>query len=311
MSQINITRAQFTTVPATGGARPFIVHFNPSSLQHTITNTLEENREDHKQYLTKSSAKLTMDLVFDTTDTGEDVRVSTKKIIAFMEPERRDNKKVPPVVLFEWGVFKFQGLVESYRETIDFFSADGVPLRASVNLTLARQEKVFESDDGAGGSDDAQGALPGENAVDVSAGVGGGSATATATLSGNASAGRDIAAANGEESMRFSTGPLTVDASIQLGGPVAFASGGAGLSLGIGGGLSAGGDGGIGFGGGAGFSAGGGIGGGIGVSGGTFGSSGGIGAGAGSGLGFSAGGGVATTGGSGLGVNAGASAGVG
>lgn len=49
------------------------------------------------------------------------------------------------MVLFEWGSFKFQGLVESYKETIDFFAPTGVPLRASINLTLASQDKVFES----------------------------------------------------------------------------------------------------------------------------------------------------------------------
>ena len=37
------------------------------------------------------------------------------------------------------------GMVEQYKETLDFFAASGVPLRASVNLTLSSQDVVFES----------------------------------------------------------------------------------------------------------------------------------------------------------------------
>src|SRR5919199_2114671 len=177
MSKIDITRAQFSTVPASGP--PIPVHFNPASLQHTVTNQLsdpDDDKKDHQQYVKKSSAKLTMDLVFDTTDKGEDVRKTTKKIEKLMEPKEQKGKKVPPVVLFEWGVFKFQGLVESYRETIDFFSGDGVPLRASVNLSLSQQEKVFEDTGkggGAGGGGAASGAgTPSEDAVDVPGGDG-------------------------------------------------------------------------------------------------------------------------------------------
>ena len=45
---------------------------------------------------------------------------------------------------FEWGVYQFQGVMESFKETIDFFSADGIPLRALVSIGLARQDKVFD-----------------------------------------------------------------------------------------------------------------------------------------------------------------------
>lgn len=305
MSKINITRAQFSTVPPSGD--PIPVHFNPTSLQHTVSNTLEEDRQDHQQYVKKSSAKLTMDLIFDTTDKGEDVRITTKKIEYLMKPAANKQKKqVPPIVLFEWGVFKFQGLVESFRETIDYFSGDGVPLRASINLTLARQEKVFE-DTGKGGGDgqkdstDVKGrklgggssAAPSTDAVDVPGGEEQ-NATDMAAMGGDPEAGRDLAAFNDEENMRFPSGPFTVDASIELGGAVAFASGGASLSLDAGFGVSAGAGFGAGVSGGAGFGVSAGASfsarGGIGVSGGaSFGASARGGAGFGAGAGFSAG----------------------
>src|SRR5262245_4980671 len=90
------------------------VHFNPVSLQYTVSNTLKEEGQgkSKKQHVSQSSAKLTMDLVFDTTISGDDVRITTDKIARLMAP---DDKKVPAVVLFQWGVYTFKGMVESYK----------------------------------------------------------------------------------------------------------------------------------------------------------------------------------------------------
>jgi hypothetical protein len=102
-----------------------------------------------------------MDLVFDTTDTGEDVRGHTGQIARFMQPVGggNENENVPPVVEFAWGSYKFQGMLDSYQETLDFFAASGVPLRASVHLSMASQDKVFESASQAG-ADAAQASAP-------------------------------------------------------------------------------------------------------------------------------------------------------
>src|SRR5882762_1088181 len=74
------TRAMFTNVTRHEAA--FAVDFNPVTLQITLANTLEEkgSGQDKKQYVSKSSAKLTMDLQFDSTDTGADVRLHTGKV---------------------------------------------------------------------------------------------------------------------------------------------------------------------------------------------------------------------------------------
>jgi len=235
-----ITRATFT--PQTGNKTAIAVHFNPVSLQISINNTLEDKGKgkDKKQYISKTAATLAMDLVFDTTHKGSDVRLETQKIARFMEPGKEPgDQKIPTIVLFEWGTFKFQGLIQSYGETIDFFSSDGVPLRASIKLTMARQEEVFEPSP----------EPPSDSSVQVSGGAGI-SATAVASIGGSLDAGRAIATANGQDSLRFSSGAFTLDASIKLSPPIAFATGGAG----IGGGIGIGGD--IGVGGGAGISGG-------------------------------------------------------
>ena len=116
------------------------VHFNPASLQYTVSNTLKDEGSGakKKQFVSQTTAKLTMDLVFDTTATGEDVRETTDKMAKLLKPHGPSGKQVPPLVEFGWGVYRFTGMVEQYKETLDFFAASGVPLRASVNLTLSQ-----------------------------------------------------------------------------------------------------------------------------------------------------------------------------
>jgi hypothetical protein len=63
------------------------VHFNPASLQLQVSNELKDTQNnERKQYIAKSNAKLTLDLQFDTTDTGDDVTQTTRKIQAFIAP---------------------------------------------------------------------------------------------------------------------------------------------------------------------------------------------------------------------------------
>jgi hypothetical protein len=241
MAETELKRAIFK--PVSGNGAEMTVHFNPVSLQISIQNTLEEQGQDKKQYVTKSVAKLKMDLIFDTTHNGEDVRIYTEKVARFMEPEERDNKKIPSVVLFEWGTYKFQGLIESYQETIDFFAPTGVPLRATVNLTLARQEKVFEPDEAHSSFDRRQALQPDEIELPPARDD---NATGLGARGGNPRAGRAIAARNNFESMRFAAGAaVTVSGGVELGAPVAFSTGpasfGAGASAGIGGGVGVGG----------------------------------------------------------------------
>ena len=261
------------------------VDFNPASLQLQISNELKDTKNnERKQYIAKSNAKLTMELQFDTTDDGADVTQTTRKLQAFIAPpappgQPADRQVPPPLVLFEWGRIKFKGIAESYRETIDFFSGNGVPLRASVNLTLSRQDQVF--DDAAGSAPQDGGATGDDDALDTPAG----SAADVANAAESPDAARALAQANGQESLRFGNGsPLTVSASITLKPPAAFASAGGGLGIGFGAGT------GIGIGGGAGI---------------------GIGVGAGAGIGIGGGAGIGIGGGAAVGISAGASAGAG
>ena len=230
-TRLPVEKAKFT--PKTGpNQTPFLVHFNPVSLQFSVSNTLKEegSGKTRKQYTTQGTGKLTMDLIFDNTADGNDVRKATSQIAALMEPDPASSgsqKQVPSVVLFEWGAYKFQGMMESYKETLDFFSANGVPLRASVNITMVEQDKIFTP-----GSASTSGDLS-PDAVNVPSGQF--SPAAAAAAGGNPDAARGIAALNGAASLRFSSGAaLAVTGSVTLSAPVAFATGSAGIGIGAG-----------------------------------------------------------------------------
>jgi Contractile injection system tube protein len=281
------------------------VHFNPASLQYTVSNKEQGQGAKKKQHVSETSAQLSMDLVFDTTDTGGDVRLDTGKIVKLLSPDAKA-KKAPRMVEFSWGSYSFTGVIEQYKETLDFFSAGGVPLRASVSLTLSSKELTFADPKSKGASVDG---VVTPDTVHVRKPPGGGAQNSPASIAnvlGAPRAARAIAAANGAASLRFGVeGGLTVSA-----GAGVSASAGAGLGLGAGIGASASAT--------AGLSAD------AGVSAGAAASvSGGVtlmpaaafsaGASAGGGIGIGAGGGIGISagGGGGIGVSAGAGAGLG
>jgi hypothetical protein len=249
--------------------------------------------------VSQTTAKLTMDLVFDTTDSGEDVRATTDKMAKLLKPHGPSGKQVPPLVEFGWGVYRFTGMVEQYKETLDFFGAGGIPLRSGVNLTMSQQEDVvFDSNRNPSATVDADLELE-PVTVPTSTGPSGGPAGVANSL-GDPRAARAIASANDAASLRFSGGgqlAVGVGGGVSLSAAAAFSAGasagfGAGISAGAGFGISGGA--GIGISGGSGFSAGAGAGGSAGASAG-FGIGGGVSAGAGAGVGVSLGGGASAS----------------
>lgn len=146
MSAAKLTKARL--VPQ--NTAPIEVQFNPVSLQYEVSNSLDQQNRDatRRQIVTQSNARLSVELQFDTTPSGESVRDQTLPIKRLLRPDEADTEAtfdiVPPVVRFEWGSFIFSGLIESYRETLDFFSPEGVPLRAQVSIAMTHQTRATE-----------------------------------------------------------------------------------------------------------------------------------------------------------------------
>jgi hypothetical protein len=189
---------------------PVDVQFNPVQLQYEISNTLEGPGRGGRrhQIITQSSATLSVDLQFDSTHTGESVRDQTLKLKRFARPDAVDDAAeltaVPPVVRFDWGTFSFAGLIQSYRETIDFFSPEGTPLRAVVSLTMTQQQRQAEPPRPPNPRPRPPAPEPTPGTLCTCPPTGAGGASGVAQGAGDPYAARSIAEANGEASLRRS-----------------------------------------------------------------------------------------------------------
>jgi hypothetical protein len=220
--------------------QPLEVDFNPESLKLSISNALQANRGRRKkeppQFVTDSTAKLAVELVFDTTTYGFDVRQITSRVAQMMKPkgsarQQKKKKGIPAIVIFEWGTFLFEGYIDSFNETLDFFAAEGVPLRSTVSLSITEQDDPFRGPSGVGSTDIGLGdevlpttappvPVPADRSIDD-----------VALASGDPAAAGRIAAANGIENRRFPE--VAALALPQSGGrtPAAFTATGSGVNV--------------------------------------------------------------------------------
>lgn len=158
------------------GERWLRVQFNPDTLKTSLSTNLKTSDRGGSgkaasQYIEKSESSLTLELVFDTSTTApdliqepgggnattrvvhSDVRRITRNLATFFlqsrDAKKANSKKPPPPSRchFRWGSFGFTGMVSSMNETLDYFSPDGVPLRATVSLTLKEDRFQFQTYD--------------------------------------------------------------------------------------------------------------------------------------------------------------------
>jgi hypothetical protein len=231
------------------------VQFNPETLKVTFANQVvqgsgagDQRGSQARQFVGAGTTKLALQLWFDVTaSTGSttathDVRVQTQKVAYFITPKplapqtggtgsgaasggggsggsggQQQPQFAPPAVRFVWGTFQFDGIMDGLEETLEFWSSDGRPLRASVTVGLSAQKITFgfnrEKAHGASRGP-AAGATPGTRPL--------AQAPSGATLPGLAAAAgagvswQSIASANGiEDPLRMAPGQL-VDLSARV-----------------------------------------------------------------------------------------------
>jgi hypothetical protein len=256
---MTLAAARFEEVgkPGTG----FDVMFNPASIKVSYTNKVQGEetgggKSDPKQSVQATTAKLETELVFDSTETGTDVREHTSKLGKLVVVRKSDHIEPPKHVSFSWGRFAFFGVIESLSTTFDFWSAEGVPLRSTIQLTMVSLDGI--------GSRLAKGTESIKVAF-ASVPPGGRGTTEMATKAGDPRAGRMLAAANRIENMRMAAGGVAaVSGGVQLKAAAGFSlsasagigiSAGAGAGFGIGASAGAGASASVGAGAGAGFAA--------------------------------------------------------
>ena len=141
------------------GGKRVTVQFNPETLKVSFANQIAtpEGAGDQKgtparQFVGAGTTKLTLQLWFDVssplseaaTPEGEttvtDVRKLTQEVAYFITPIEEGKKFVPPGVRFLWGSFQFEGIMDSLEESLEFFSSEGKPLRASMSVSMSQQK---------------------------------------------------------------------------------------------------------------------------------------------------------------------------
>jgi hypothetical protein len=108
------------------------------------------------QFVRGNARSVTLELFFDTYEEKIDVRIFTDRITGWdagsMFSGLPDAAKglmdidsdlhAPPICLFVWGTFIFQCIIERVSKNFTMFLPEGIPARATLNVTLKEYREV-------------------------------------------------------------------------------------------------------------------------------------------------------------------------
>ena len=119
------------------------VMFNPAEYTFDVANSFAEIgipglRTPPVQYVRGNARTLKMELFFDTYELGADVRAATLRFTTLLDPE--PTTQAPPILLFNWGGFSLQCVLESASQRFTMFVEDGTPVRATLNVSFKEYE---------------------------------------------------------------------------------------------------------------------------------------------------------------------------
>lgn len=136
--------AKALIVNTTTGTR-FPVMYNPEELKLEQGNTFAEIgipglNAPPVQYVRGKARAVTMELFFDTYETGVDVRTHTAPIVGLLD--KSPQTQAPPVLLFSMGRFQFQCVLVEAGQSFTMFLRDGTPVRSTVSVRLQEYVRV-------------------------------------------------------------------------------------------------------------------------------------------------------------------------
>lgn len=148
------------------GLPSFSMAYNPSELSFEKTMKFAEIAipgldAPLQQFVRGEAEKLTLELFFDSTEKGTGLgatSVTTQTDKVFSMARINPTTHAPPVVTLTWNHHfpgdsltgplgsqrrnSFVGVIESIRQKFVLFSPEGIPLRATVNLTIREYKKL-------------------------------------------------------------------------------------------------------------------------------------------------------------------------
>jgi LysM repeat protein len=123
----------------------FPVMYNPEELKLEQGNTFAEVAipglsTPPVQYVRGKARTLSMDLFFDTYETGEDVRTYTAQIVSLLD--KVPQTQAPPILLFSMGRFQFPCVLVDAGQRFTMFQRDGTPVRSTVSVRLQEYVRI-------------------------------------------------------------------------------------------------------------------------------------------------------------------------
>jgi len=145
----NIRKMQIKVMAGEYKDYEFEFPFNPTDYTETLTNNFKKDKlvglkKAIDQFKSLQEGDLTLNLLFDTTDSGMDVRDQLYDLndIAIMDRELH----APAPCQFVWGSLIFYGVVSEYTRKFTYFYNDGRPARANITLKLKRYKSTEEAE---------------------------------------------------------------------------------------------------------------------------------------------------------------------
>jgi hypothetical protein len=126
----------------------FPLQFNVSEYTEEIVNDFKEkilksNKGKRLQFNYSAKSDFTIELFFDSTDEGTDVRDKLKPLDLLASMNKESHAPAP--CMFVWGEFNFRGVVGKISKKYTYFYHNGIPARVRVNLTLKPYETIKEN----------------------------------------------------------------------------------------------------------------------------------------------------------------------
>jgi LysM repeat protein len=128
--------------------------FNPAKFSFSTANQWESDKVPGKgtpvmRFAGGGGGSFSLSLVFDTTAQGTPVTTYTNKLLGLMKVDptlpgfdAERNSGRPPWVKFRWGthLHSFKAVLKSTEVSFTYFSSEGMPLRANVEMSLEQYE---------------------------------------------------------------------------------------------------------------------------------------------------------------------------
>ena len=135
-------------IPIYGGNKkgfPIPVMFNPAEYSLNKSNNFAEIavpglESPILQFVRGQARTLSMDLFFDTYESGQDVRIFTYELTNLLAID--SDLHAPPLALFTWGFLTFTGILERVNTKFTMFNRIGIPLRATCSVSFKEYKSL-------------------------------------------------------------------------------------------------------------------------------------------------------------------------